>query len=81
MNKDKISFLKHDKEIIVDELLQVIKELEAQDSQIKELKRQLTLHGVGKRSELLSFLTWVGKNTPSFSVQKPKQIVDAYFKR
>lgn len=46
MNKDKISFLKHDKEIIVDELLYIIKELEAKDLQIEELKKQLTLNGV-----------------------------------
>ena len=46
MNKEKIKLLKYDKEIIVDELLRVIKELEEQDLEIKELIRQLNLTDV-----------------------------------
>ena len=48
---------------------------------IKEaVTKAFVLGGVSQQSELLAFLDWIGKNTPSYSVQKPKKIVQAYLK-
>jgi hypothetical protein len=33
-----------------------------------------------ERVELIEFLTWLGNNTPSYSVNKPSELVDAYLK-
>lgn len=47
---------------------------------VEATKKALTIPVVSQQRELLAFLDWVGKNTPSYSVQKPKQIVQAYLK-
>lgn len=46
----------------------------------KLVEKSNVIPNVSQRSELLLFITWVGKNTPSYSLMRAKQIVDNYLK-
>jgi len=50
------------------------------EKSVNDIKKQLGVSGVGNHRELLAFLDWIGKNTASYSVQKPRQIVQSYLK-